>query len=203
MPRVPRPPLVADTRLPPPLLACSQSTRFKAFTLAILQFRELLKAVVMAPITVPLGLHSRWQALFASQRWVPRLWLLRKVLEGSGPVWQQLRCMHVRAAGLPAYCRMRHVWLGVAGHRLCCCCRHALPLLHHRCSGSSCYASCSAARCHVSSLAATHPSTHPPRGRYENFLMAEGERVWYWRNRQENERWFWETMFFDRIVARG
>lgn len=33
--------------------------------------------------------------------------------------------------------------------------------------------------------------------------MAEGERVWYWRNRQENERWFWETMFFDRIVARG
>jgi hypothetical protein len=42
--------------------------RFKAFTLAILEFRELVKAVVMAPITLPLELHRRWQALFTSQR---------------------------------------------------------------------------------------------------------------------------------------
>eukprot|EP00877_Chromochloris_zofingiensis_P001039 jgi/Chrzof1/10936/Cz05g17240.t1 len=37
--------------------------------------------------------------------------------------------------------------------------------------------------------------------RYENFLMAEGERIWYWRNRMENERWFWEVMFFDRFLV--
>lgn len=37
--------------------------------------------------------------------------------------------------------------------------------------------------------------------RYENFLMSEGERVWYWRNRSENERWFWEIFFWDRLLA--
>lgn len=37
--------------------------------------------------------------------------------------------------------------------------------------------------------------------RYENFLMAEGERVWYWRNRTENERWFWEVFFWDRLLV--
>jgi len=37
------------------------------------------------------------------------------------------------------------------------------------------------------------------RQRYESFLMAEGERVWFWRNRTENERWFWEVFFFDRL----
>mmetsp|Transcript_16526 Transcript_16526/g.35749 ORF Transcript_16526/g.35749 Transcript_16526/m.35749 type:complete len:326 (+) Transcript_16526:103-1080(+) len=36
--------------------------------------------------------------------------------------------------------------------------------------------------------------------RYENFLMAEGERIWYWRNRTENERWFWEIFFWDRLL---
>lgn len=36
--------------------------------------------------------------------------------------------------------------------------------------------------------------------RYENFLMAEGERIWYWRNRQENERWFWEIFLWDRLL---
>ena len=38
--------------------------------------------------------------------------------------------------------------------------------------------------------------------RYENFLMSEGERIWYWRNRTENERWFWEVFFWDRLVLR-
>jgi hypothetical protein len=37
--------------------------------------------------------------------------------------------------------------------------------------------------------------------RYENFLMAEGERVWYWRNRTENERWFWEEFFMQRMLV--
>jgi hypothetical protein len=36
--------------------------------------------------------------------------------------------------------------------------------------------------------------------RYKAFLLAEGERVWYWRNRTENERWFWEFFFLDRLV---
>lgn len=36
--------------------------------------------------------------------------------------------------------------------------------------------------------------------RYENFLMAEGERIWYWRNRTENERWFWEIMMIERFI---
>ena len=36
--------------------------------------------------------------------------------------------------------------------------------------------------------------------RYEAFLLAEGERVWYWRNRTENERWFWEVFLFDRLL---
>ncbi|KAI8471004.1 MAG: hypothetical protein J3K34DRAFT_245773 [Monoraphidium minutum] len=36
--------------------------------------------------------------------------------------------------------------------------------------------------------------------RYEAFLLAEGERVWFWRNRMENERWFWEVFFLDRLV---
>jgi hypothetical protein len=30
--------------------------------------------------------------------------------------------------------------------------------------------------------------------------MAEGERIWYWRNRTENERWFWEEFIFDRFL---
>lgn len=38
--------------------------------------------------------------------------------------------------------------------------------------------------------------------RYENFLMAEGERIWYWRNRSENERWFWEIAFWDKLAFR-
>jgi hypothetical protein len=33
---------------------------------------------------------------------------------------------------------------------------------------------------------------------YENFLMSEGEQVWAWRNRTENERWFWEVLAVDR-----
>jgi hypothetical protein len=37
--------------------------------------------------------------------------------------------------------------------------------------------------------------------RYENFLMSEGERVWGWRNRTENERWFWEVFFLDRFLV--
>lgn len=36
--------------------------------------------------------------------------------------------------------------------------------------------------------------------RYENFLMAEGERIWYWRNRTENERWFWEIIVWERLL---
>ena len=36
--------------------------------------------------------------------------------------------------------------------------------------------------------------------RYENFLMAEGERIWYWRNRTENERWFWEIILIERFI---
>ncbi|GLC46303.1 hypothetical protein PLESTB_000997000 [Pleodorina starrii] len=36
--------------------------------------------------------------------------------------------------------------------------------------------------------------------RYENFLMSEGERMWYWRNRTENERWFWEILVWDRLL---
>ncbi|KAG2498477.1 hypothetical protein HYH03_003730 [Edaphochlamys debaryana] len=35
---------------------------------------------------------------------------------------------------------------------------------------------------------------------YENFLMSEGERIWYWRNRTENERWFWEVFVWDRLL---
>ncbi|GIL62809.1 hypothetical protein Vafri_16987 [Volvox africanus] len=38
--------------------------------------------------------------------------------------------------------------------------------------------------------------------RYENFLMSEGERMWYWRNRMENERWFWEVLVWDRLLFR-
>ncbi len=37
--------------------------------------------------------------------------------------------------------------------------------------------------------------------RYDNFLLAEGERIWAWRNRMENERWFWEVFFWDRMLA--
>lgn len=33
---------------------------------------------------------------------------------------------------------------------------------------------------------------------YENFLMSEGERIWAFRNRMENERWFWEVLAVDR-----
>lgn len=33
---------------------------------------------------------------------------------------------------------------------------------------------------------------------YENFLMSEGEAIWAWRNRTENERWFWEVLAVDR-----
>jgi len=34
------------------------------------------------------------------------------------------------------------------------------------------------------------------------FLMAEGERIWYWRNRTENERWFWDIFAWDRFIFR-
>jgi len=49
----------------------------------------------------------------------------------------------------------------------------------------------------------THPytSVHPSVHRYENFLLSEGERVWYWRSRTENERWFWEAFAWDRLLA--
>jgi hypothetical protein len=33
---------------------------------------------------------------------------------------------------------------------------------------------------------------------YQNFLLSEGEQVWAWRNRTENERWFWEVFAIDR-----
>jgi hypothetical protein len=33
---------------------------------------------------------------------------------------------------------------------------------------------------------------------YEHFLLSEGERVWAFRNRTENERWFWEVFAMDR-----
>lgn len=33
---------------------------------------------------------------------------------------------------------------------------------------------------------------------YQNFLLSEGEQVWGWRNRTENERWFWEVFAIDR-----
>lgn len=33
---------------------------------------------------------------------------------------------------------------------------------------------------------------------YESFLMSEGERIWAFRNRMENERWFWEVLAVDR-----
>lgn len=36
---------------------------------------------------------------------------------------------------------------------------------------------------------------------YENFLMSEGERIWAFRNRMENERWFWEVLAVDRYVS--
>eukprot|EP00775_Hariotina_reticulata_P012943 gene12943-13071_t len=36
---------------------------------------------------------------------------------------------------------------------------------------------------------------------YENFLMSEGERVWGFRNRMENERWFWEVFAVDRLLV--
>ncbi len=38
--------------------------------------------------------------------------------------------------------------------------------------------------------------------RYEWFLMSEGEKLWYWRNRMENERWFWEVFLWDRVLFR-
>lgn len=34
------------------------------------------------------------------------------------------------------------------------------------------------------------------------FLMAEGERIWFWRNRTENERWFWDIFAWDRLIFR-
>jgi hypothetical protein len=36
---------------------------------------------------------------------------------------------------------------------------------------------------------------------YEHFLLSEGERVWAFRNRTENERWFWEVFAMDRCAA--
>eukprot|EP00879_Flechtneria_rotunda_P004925 GHRR01005199.1.p1 GENE.GHRR01005199.1~~GHRR01005199.1.p1 ORF type:complete len:302 (+),score=81.01 GHRR01005199.1:600-1505(+) len=36
---------------------------------------------------------------------------------------------------------------------------------------------------------------------YENFLMSEGERIWAFRNRMENERWFWEVFAVDRLLV--
>ena len=32
--------------------------------------------------------------------------------------------------------------------------------------------------------------------------MSEGERIWAWRNRSENERWFWEVFAWDRLIFR-
>ncbi|KAF8071136.1 hypothetical protein HT031_001218 [Scenedesmus sp. PABB004] len=36
---------------------------------------------------------------------------------------------------------------------------------------------------------------------YEHFLLSEGERVWAFRNRTENERWFWEVFAMDRLLV--
>lgn len=36
--------------------------------------------------------------------------------------------------------------------------------------------------------------------RYENFILREGERLWYWRNRMENERWFWNIIMWERLL---
>lgn len=36
---------------------------------------------------------------------------------------------------------------------------------------------------------------------YEHFLLSEGERVWAFRNRTENERWFWEVFAMDRFFV--
>ncbi len=38
--------------------------------------------------------------------------------------------------------------------------------------------------------------------KYEMFLMSEGERIWYWRNRTENERWFWEMFAWHSLAFR-
>jgi len=35
---------------------------------------------------------------------------------------------------------------------------------------------------------------------YAYFLDQEAMRMWYWRNRVENERWFWEIYFWDRML---
>jgi hypothetical protein len=78
-----------------------QQPRLKLMALTAVQLRAAVKAVLLAPFTLPAALAARWQALFA---------------------------------------------------------------------GSS----------------------------YENFLMSEGEQVWAWRNRTENERWFWEVLAVDR-----
>jgi hypothetical protein len=32
--------------------------------------------------------------------------------------------------------------------------------------------------------------------------MSEGERIWFWRNRTENERWFWEVFAWERLIFR-
>ncbi len=54
-------------------------------------------------------------------------------------------------------------------------------------------------RCYTTLPVTCLPHATP---RYENFLMAEGERIWYWRNRTENERWFWEIFVWDRLIFR-
>jgi hypothetical protein len=35
---------------------------------------------------------------------------------------------------------------------------------------------------------------------YDFFIDREAQRLWYWRNRSENERWFWEIYFWDRVL---
>lgn len=80
-----------------------QQPRLKLMALTAVQLRSLVKAVLLAPFTLPAALAARWRALFASSS-------------------------------------------------------------------------------------------------YENFLMSEGEKVWAWRNRTENERWFWEVLAVDRLL---
>jgi hypothetical protein len=77
--------------------------RLKLMALTAMQLRAVVKAVLLAPFTLPAALAARWQALFASNS-------------------------------------------------------------------------------------------------YQNFLMSEGEQIWAWRNRTENERWFWEVLAIDRCV---
>lgn len=83
-----------------------QQPRLKLTALTAVQLRSAVKAMLLAPFTVPAALFARWQALFAGQS-------------------------------------------------------------------------------------------------YQNFLLSEGEAVWGWRNRTENERWFWEVLAINRCVVWG